>query len=113
MRLIFALCVLYLLPTSSSLAAPPRVSRRGLGRALVGSTFVASLIPPPALATPPSPGSPPNGAEQNQEKSLLSTFSYPEPEPFVLRSQQLKIGKAAKPMKGAGELKERKEEVTK
>ena len=124
MMLKLMLCALYamaLLPAASCLITPlsvnrhvpaaghaaspssSNVSRRGLGRALVSVPFIASLIPAVSFAAPPTQtqGSPVSG--ENQEKSLLSSFSYPEPEPFVLRSQQLKIG-GKKPMKGAGEL---------
>ena len=99
-----ALALFALLPTTSSLAVrASRTTRRAFSNALLSTPFLTALLPAaPSFAAPPA--SPPAPVDKNQEKSMLSSFTYPEPEPFVLRNQQLKFGKAAKPLKSIGEL---------
>mmetsp|Transcript_3646 Transcript_3646/g.7700 ORF Transcript_3646/g.7700 Transcript_3646/m.7700 type:complete len:133 (-) Transcript_3646:591-989(-) len=95
--------------TNSNSLAPETPStwvyRRSFVCTLTSVPLIA-LLPSASFAAPPMQGQgTPTATAENMEKSMLSTFSYPEPEPFVLRTQQLKFGgKAAKPMKGAGEL---------
>ncbi|GMH66652.1 hypothetical protein TrLO_g8907 [Triparma laevis f. longispina] len=85
-------------------AFKPSLTRRAFASATSASILSTFLTSSATAAPPPTTTS----NSVNQEKSLLSTFSYPEPEPFVLRNQQLKIGKGEKPLRGAGALVEKK-----
>ena len=101
---LLAIVVTLLSSLASSLTFnKPSLTRRAFASA-TSASILTSLLPSSSSASPP----PPSPTDANQEKSLLSTFSYPEPEPFVLRNQQLKIGKGEKPLRGAGSLKEKK-----
>lgn len=101
---LFAIIVTLLSLASSLSFNKPSLSRRAFASA-TSASILTSLLPSSSSAAP----SPPSTTDASQEKSLLSTFSYPDPEPFVLRNQQLKIGKGEKPLRGAGTLKENKE----